>query len=944
MSSSPTDRYRRIDAVFEALLDLPPDEQTAYLDRAAPDDPELRQEVLSLLQAHRHAEGFLEAPPSPMVMALLDATQLLALAGAHDRIGPWRIVRSIGHGGMGAVFLGERADGEFEQRAAIKIIRYGTPGWIRRFLEERRILALLEHPGIARLIEGGLTPGGLPYFAMELVDGIPIDRYGDDHDLSVDSRLELFAQVCDAVTYAHQHLIIHRDLKPSNILVTPAGRVKLLDFGIAKLLSGATGAAQTDTQLPAMTPEFAAPEQVRGEAVSMATDVYALGVLLYLLLTGQHPYDVRDKPLAELTRIICEQEPPRPSARAPEARRRRLRGDLDLIVLTALHKDPKRRYLSPAALAEDLRHFREGRPVLARPDTAGYRARKFVGRHRAAMAVAGSLVVLLLAGAGRERVLRQRAETEARKAREVGDYIVGVFDVADPFAAARQDGRDITARALLEQGSRRVDSALAGQPEVQAELRGVFGRAYTNLGLLDQATSLLRQSLAQHRELHGESHLTVAEDMDRLGNALMQQDKYEEAEPLLREALAQRRQLLGAHGATAESLDRLATLYQRRSDYAAAEPLFREALSIRRRLFGDTAGVVGESLNNLGVLLFEKGANDQAERVYREALAMRVRQLGENHPLTAQTMHNLAQTQERQGKYAEAESSYRQALAAKRKTLGNAHPSVTINLNNLGALLRERGRLDEAEALTREALALDRQLFGENHSYVAASLGNLGTVLRLKGEFVEAERLYRESLAINRALFGPEHRAIALELNNLGNLRRLRGDVPGAVQYFREAVGLTRRLLGEDHISTIFSTINLGRALQAQGNAAEAERLLREASTRLDTANAGHRAWYVNAQSGLGLALVAQSRAAAARDLLEPTVRMALGQFGEEHVRTADARLALGRALLATREYAEAEPILRAAAATFERQRKAQPYFAADASAALAELRDRLAD
>jgi serine/threonine-protein kinase len=943
MPSPPTDRYRRIDAVFDALLDLPADEQMPYLDRASGDDPELREEVLLLLQAHRRAEGILESPVGHRARALLDDKALLAPESVPDRIGPWRVVHPIGHGGMGAVYLGHREDGHFEQRAAIKVIRHGSHGLVRRFLEERRILALLEHPGIARLIEGGLTPDGLPYFAMELVEGVHLDRYCDDHDLTVDRRLEVFAEVCEAVSYAHHHLIIHRDLKPSNILVTPAGRVKLLDFGIAKLLSDEAGTHQTDTRLPAMTPQFAAPEQIRGEAVSTATDVYALGVLLYLLLTDQHPYDVQSKSLAELTRIICEQEPPRPSTRAPESRR--IRGDLDLIVLTALHKDPKRRYQTPAALAEDLQRFREARPILARSDTAGYRLAKFVGRHRAGVAVAASLVVLLAAGAARERVLRQQAETEARKAREVGDFLVSVFDVASPFAAERRNGSDVTARTLLEQGTRRLDSALAGQPEVQAELRTVFGRAYTSLGLFDQATSLLRQSLAQHRALYGVPNLVVAEDMDRLGDALAQQDQYAEAELLLREALAQRRQLLGSSDdATAESLDHLATLYQRRNDYAAAEPLFREGLAIRRRLFGDTAVAVGESLNNVGVLLSQKGEYDRAEPLFREALAIDVRQLGENHPRTAETMQNLASTQERRGQYAEAESLYRRALAAKRKTLGNAHPSVTINLNNLGELLIARNRPDEAEPLIREALALDRQIFGENHSYVAASLRNLGTVLKLKGEFAESERRYREALAINRAMFGPEHFSVALDLNNLGTVRRLQNDVPGAVEYFRESAALARRLLGEDHISAIAVSINLGRALEAQGNAAEAEQLLRRASAKLDTANAAHRAWYVNAQSGLGLALVAQGRAAEARDLLEHAVELARREFGDEHVRTADAQLALGRALLATREYDKAEPVLRAAAASLERQRKTQPYFAAQAAGALEELRRHRAE
>jgi serine/threonine-protein kinase len=939
MPSSPTDRAR-IDAVFDALLDLPPGEQLAYLERTAAGDPELRSEVLQLLQAHRLSRGILDAPVADWGAELLRPDE--PPGPPPERIGPWRVVRALGRGGMGVVFLAERDDGLYEQRAAVKVIRHGAPEMVRRFVDERRILARLEHPGIARLIEGGLTPGGQPYFAMELVEGAHLDQYCRDHGLSLDRRLELVTDVCEAVSYAHQHLVIHRDLKPSNILVTPAGRVKLLDFGIAKLLTEEAETSRTRTQYAMLTPDFAAPEQVRGEAISTATDVYALGVLLYLLLTDDYPYHLPGKSLVEVTRVICEQQPAKPSTRGPAGSRRRIEGDLDLIVLTALRKDPRRRYQSPAALAEDLRRFREQRPILARPDSPAYRLGKFARRHRGVVLTGASLVLLLAGGAARERVLRHRAETEARKAMEVGDYVVGVFDVADPYAAERQNGADVTARALLEQGSRRLDSTLAGQPEVQAELRSVFGRAYTNLGLFDQATRLLRQALAEHRRLHGEPDLTVARDMDRLGYALVQQDKYEEAEPLLRGALTQRRRLLGSPDSlTAETLDHLGTLYQRRNDYAPAESLFREALIIRRRLLGDSAVAVGESLNNLGVLLFQRDAYDEAERAYREALAINIRQLGENHPRSAETLQNLAQTQERRGRYAEAESLYRRALAAKRKTLGNAHPSVTINLNNLGEMLIQQGRLDEAEALIREALALDRQIFGESHSFVAASLGNLGTVLKQKGRFAEAERYYLESLRINRALFGAEHRAVALDLNSLGNIRRLQGDLSGAVAYFREALGQARRLLGEDHVSTMAVGVNLGRALEAQGRAKEAEQLLRPLSGKLDSANAGHRVWYVSARSGLGLAMVAQGRAQEARDLLEPTLELARRQLGEEHLRTADARLALGRALLANGEYARAEPILRAAAATFERQRAAQPYFAAEAAAALAELRQR---
>jgi eukaryotic-like serine/threonine-protein kinase len=938
-SASPAERFRRIDAMFDAALDLSPEEQSAFLANAAGDDADLRGEVARLLDAYRQCDVLFATSAAELAAPLFESAELLTLAGAPDRIGPWRIVRAIGRGGMGDVYLGERADGQFEQRAALKVIQHGTPSLIRRFLEERRILALLEHPGIARLIEGGLTPGGLPYFAMELVDGVPVDRYCADHDLSLDARLELMVHVCDAVGYAHHHLVIHRDLKPSNILVTPAGRVKLLDFGIAKVLDDGD---RTETQGSAMTPEFAAPEQVLGEAVSTATDVYALGALLYFVLTGSLPHDVRDKTLVELAWMHAEKLPTRPSSRMSDPLRRRIRGDLDLIIMTALQREPARRYQSPDALAEDLRRFLKGHPILARPDTAGYRVRKFVGRHRMGVALAASFVVLLALGLGRERVLRHRAETEARKAREVGDYLVSVFDVADPYAATPNNGRDVTARALLERGTRRIDSTLTGQPEVQAEMRGVLGRVYNSLGLYDKSISLLRETLAQHKGLYREPNLTIAKDLDQLGGVLLSQDRYDEAEPLLKDALTQRRQMLGnSDDAVAETLDHLAWLYQRRNEYAAAEPLFREALSIRQRLFGDTADVTAGSLNNLALLLYQRDAYTDAEPLYRKALEIRIRHLGENHPLTAEVLHNMAQTEQRRGKFAAAESLYRRALAAKRRTLGNLHPSVTVNLNNLGELLFTEGRVEEAEPLIREALALDRQIFGEKHSYVAASQRNLGTVLRLKGEFAEAEQYYRGSLNIDRELFGPEHRNVGLDLNNMGNIRRLQGDLPGAVNYLRQAVAITRRTLGDDHTSTIACTVNLGRALEARGDAAEAEKWLRAAARRLDPTNAERLPWYLNAQSGVGRALVAQGHATEARDLLEPVVKLASEKLGEDHLRTADARLALGRALLATREYAKAEPVLRAASAWLESKRTTQPFFAADARLALADLERR---
>ncbi len=937
-------------SLLDQALDLPPSERAAWLADLRRTQPAQAAKLEAMLAAEEKLDraGFLtDLPQVPEPSAS-------ALAGL--RLGAYTLDRPLGRGGMGSVWLARRSDGRYEGVAAVKLLHLALLDAVgaARFRREGTVLARLGHPHIARLLDAGITDTGQPYLVLEHVEGERIDTYCDARRLPPEARLGLFLQVQEAVAHAHASLIVHRDLKPCNILVTADGTVKLLDFGIAKLLEDETAADDatlTGQVTSALTPEYAAPEQVTGGPVTTATDVYALGVLLYVLLAGRHPTGEGSRTRSEHLTSILETEPRRLSAvlapeaalvrgSSPERLRRRYAGDLENIVAKALRKDPGERYSSVAALADDLQRHLTHQPVKARADSVRYRTAKFVRRHRAGVAGAALLVVLLAAGAWRERALRNQAETEARKAREVGDYLVGVFEVADPFSLGRQNGGDVTARVLLEQGARRVDSSLAGQPEVQAELRSVFGRAYTGLGLYEQATVLLRQSLAHHLALYGRPHLIVAADQDRLGNALVQQDQYDEAEPLLRDALAQRRRLVGSsHETTAETLNHLATLYQRRNDYASAEPLFREALSIRRGVFGDSAAPVAEILNNLGVLFFQKNAYDAADTAYREALAIQIRRLGESHPVSAQTVHNLAQTRVLQGKFAEAESLYRRALAAKRKTLGDAHPSVAVNLNNLGSLLIRVDRVDEAEPLMREALALDRKTYGEQHSHVAQSLRNVARVLTLTGRFAEADRYGREALAINRAVLGAEHSSIAMNLNDLGNLRRLAGDAPGAVRYLRESVALARRTLGEDHFNTHAVTINLGRALVAEGNLAEAERLLRGASFRLDTANAAHRPWYVNAQSGLGLVLVAQGRAAEARDLLEPVVRMARAQLGAEHVRTADVELALGKALLATREYAKAEPVLRAASATFEKQRKTQPQFAAQAAAALAELR-----
>jgi serine/threonine-protein kinase len=733
----------------------------------------------------------------------------------------------------------------------------------------------------------------------------------------------------------------------------------LLDFGIATLLVPDAYEARTRLTVAgrALTPEFAAPEQLRGDVISTTTDVYAAGVLLYLLFTGQHPYEVVGKSAAEIERIIAETEPIKPSATfagaqrknaserarargvAPDRLVRLLQGDLDAIVLKALRKEPERRYASAGALADDLERFLDGRPVLARPESRTYRARKFVGRHRTGVAFAAGALILLAAAAVRERTLRARAETETQKTKAVEEYLVSVFDVSDPYARPNPDGGEVTARALLDRGVARIDSVLANQPDVQAELRAVLGRVYASLGQYDKAAPLLQLSLAQRRSLYGPRHANVAAAMDQLGEVLGDQNNFEQSETLLRQALALRRSLLGnADSATAQSINHLATVLQEKSDYAGADSLFREALAISRALYGANHENTARSMNDLGVLLYLRAQYDEAESLYREALAIRARRAGENNIESAEVLQNLANVYEAKGKFVDAESMYHRSLAIKRKVLGDAHPSVTISLNNLGAMLAvDLNRPDEAEPLIREALALDRQIFGETHSYVAAGLNNLATVLRRKGEFDEAARVYRQTLSMNRAIFGPEHVRVALNLNNLGTVLHIKGDVAAAVPIFRDALSRYRRLVGEEHPNYWAVSFNLARSLRENAQAAEAEQILRTLSSAIEN-NQSQRPLYINAQVSLGRVLTDRGRAQEARPVLERALEMARQQFGSDNARTGEPMLALGQCLVALGQRANAESLLRDASAKLDSNRRAQPRLAAEARAALLSI------
>ena len=780
-----------VDEILCEALATPAEARASFLERACGGDVELRREVESLLaSAEEMGDDFLAKPvlppPSPRRPELAEGR----------RIGPYRISGEIGRGGMGRVYLAVRDD-EYEQEVALKVLKRGldTDEIVRRFRNERQILARLDHPSIARILDGGTTDDGLPYFVMDRVRGEPIDRYCDRRGLSVRARLELFRKVCAAVHFAHQNLIVHRDLKPGNILVTGDGEPRLLDFGIAKLLAS----DETPMTIPGfqpMTPHYASPEQMLGEPITTASDVYLLGSLLYELLCGRRPARSGHRDDVEAPSRAVESPGGEPSAEEvsrsrgvdPGTLRRRLAGDLDSIVLKALEVEPERRYSSAEQLSEDLRRHLEGLPVLARQATLAYRTAKFVRRHRLGAAVTAAFLLTILGFGVAMTVLWKRAERERERAvaerelaEEVTEFLVDVFEKPDPQASK---GDDVTARQLLDERAGSIDEELAGQPETRAVLMNAMGRAYLGLGLYEKAGPLLEESVRLRRESPG----TRPDEM-------------------------------------ATSLLNLAAVHRAGDRLGEAEALAREALEILRRGRADDAEVA-RAVNNLAGLLRVQGDPLTAEELYREALAMKIRLFGGEHPDVATGKNNLALALKAQGKYEEAEKLYRESLALRIRLHGEVSTEVATTQNNLAALLLEKADLDAAEPLLRENLALRRQVYGAEHAGVTSPLKNLAALLQLRGRYAEAESHYREALAIYRRHFGEEHTSVAGVLRHLAELQRLQGDAAEGEVTARRAVEILRRKLAPGHWRIAAAESVLGGCLLDLGRYVEAEPLL----------------------------------------------------------------------------------------------------------------------
>ncbi len=861
-------RWVRVQDLFHAALERDPGERPAFVETATRDDPSIRAEVLDLLAADEGGWTFLDRGVGSVADRILDppaqgsgdtsphsgGSGEGATRGDGPTFGPYRILSFLGEGGMGTVHRVIRDD--LGSEAALKILRDGTlsPARRARFLAEQRTLAGLRHPGIAHLLDAGALPDGTPWFVMELVEGAPLDEYIRQADPSLEERLLLFRSVAEVVQHAHRHAVIHRDLKPSNILVGEDGQVKVIDFGIAKRLGpeGQPPREATRTGLRILTPAHAAPEQLRGEAVGVHTDVYALGVLLFQLLSGQTPFLVEGGSLEEAAAVRTAGPPPRPSALRvrhspgslgseegarsdPGARgspgtgtwrshavppvrggSRSEWADLDVLCMTAMHSDPLRRYSTVEALLRDLEHFLRREPLEARPDTLGYRAGTFMRRNRTPVGVAAAALLVLMASSVAWTVslldARDRALAEAARAERVQRFTVNLFQGTDPDFAPAEALRVVE---LLERGVQEA-RALEADPTLQAELYLALGGIHHQLGRLEAADSLIQAALELRRGRRGGEHPEVAEALVALGLVKEAQASLDEAEALAREGLEMTlRTLPDRHPGRARALAALGGVLEARGRYDEALPLVEEAVHLHR-LRGDPGAELASALGQLVNLNFYLGRYPQADSLGWEALSLNRKLYGETHPAAARDLINLGAVAFELGDAHRAEELFREALSIQEPWYGLEHPATAANLTMLGRALVRQERMDEATQVLRTSLAINRETLGEVHPRVASAENELGLIAQAAGDWAEARNHFLRMTAIYEALYPEGHSWVGVARSNLAGTHQAEGNHGEAERLLREVLEMYGRILPEGHQLAGIAWIRLGSALVAQ--------------------------------------------------------------------------------------------------------------------------------
>ncbi len=800
------DRWTRLNDLVADALEAPAGRRDAVL--GAEPDADLRAEARALVQASDDAQAS-HALDSPF--------QAPSLPGP---VGPWTPTARLGAGGMGVVYAAERAGEGFRQRAALKLIRPGHgPDFRDRFVRERALLAGLDHPGVARLLDGGVTADGLPYLAMELVDGEPVTAYAEARDLGLRARLGLFLQASQAVAHAHRRLVVHRDLKPAHIVVAEAEggpHVKLLDFGIAKLLDDGGADALTQTGGGPLTPQYASPEQLDGTEVTTATDVYSLGVVLYELLTGRRPYDLKGLAPSQAQRVVAETVPLRPSANADgSTATRRLRGDLDTVVLKALAKEPERRYPSVEALADDVQRFLDELPVKARPDTWGYRAGKFVGRHRAAVAAASVALAALLGGAGlalwQARVAegeRDRAETEAAKAEAVTDFLTAMLGASDPT----EDGQGVRVADLIERASADADSVLADQPEVEAAVRVALGKTFMELSRHADAERELRRAVALYDRTAGPVSAGAVDARGALGEAYLAAARYPRADSVLSAALRAERALgRGDTQTLATLLANLGVVRYYEGDLDGLIVAQKEAIGILERLPDADPLEIAAAQGNVATALSDLDRFDEAIPMLERRVALYRRALPPGNLSTARALNGLASGLFRAGRTDDALPVQREAIQTMRAALAGStdrlprpggEPIELVRvLTNHVAMLLDAGRLAEAERTQADAEALVGA-FRTPNAASAHVLYTRAALLDRTGEPDEAARVAARSASVAAEAVGPRTREAADGWALRGQALLHAGRPGEAAAPLRRARSIFAEIYGETHAET----------------------------------------------------------------------------------------------------------------------------------------------
>jgi serine/threonine protein kinase/tetratricopeptide (TPR) repeat protein len=851
-------RWERIQSLFHQTADLPPAEQDAFLQAACAHDSALIHEVSAMLKEDARPASLLERGIAGVAHALLNDPDPAQFP--RQQFGPYHLIRLLGEGGMGLVYLAERTD--LGSLVAIKILRdaWLSPARRERFASEQRTLAQLNHASIARLYDADALPDGTPWFAMEYVEGVPLTEYSKLHASPLDTRIHLFRAVCEAVQYAHSQAVIHRDLKPSNILVKQDGSIRLLDFGIAKQLESLdTPVNQTMTGLRLMTPAYAAPEQIRGDRVGIHTDVYSLGVILFELLTGQLPFDLSNLTPAEAASIVAEHEPAKPSSILRTGKpppdvaslNKSAWSELDVLCLTAMHKDPARRYRSVEALIRDIDYYLRAEPLEARPDTFSYRVGKFVQRHQRMVVTSVAAIVLVLAMLSfftvRLAKARNAALAEAARTQRIQKFMLNLFEGGDQAVGPSDSMRVIT---LVDRGAMEAKT-LNSDPKIQAELYQNLGDIYEKLGKFEQADALLQTALAQHQSLYGAYSPESAETLLELGLLRDAQGKFDDAERYVRQALAIDRQKLSpTHPALARATSALGKVLEDRGSYDASIRVLEEAARLQSAQGGSSTDL-SETLSELANSHFYTGHYDASESLNQRVLSMDRQLYGDRHPHIADDLINLGAIKYDLGHYPEAERYDRDALDITQSFYGLNHPATASALTILGRTLVSAGKSDEAAGMLRQALQIEEQVYGKVHPRVAGTLNELGKISQQQGKLDDAEADFRRMAGIYRTVYSGKHYYIGIALCNLGGVLVDRKDYSGAEKSFQEALQIYSQTLPPDHLNAGIARVRLGRALLLDKRYSEAESESRAGYEILKKQSSAPERWINNAQTDL---------------------------------------------------------------------------------------------